>query len=277
MKKGLSGVELKRGGSAALTMKRVCSMEWLRFGSAMTLRFRVRHLEITTMIGCKVACIYCPQDKISRRYFGSDRMMKFAAYPFGSGQSRDGTQRQRDRLTIARYVPIMFPMASRWKHDRPMSRAEFAQHFPDETACARHLFQRRWPTGFVCPACGGVRGWELSGKRFTWECAGCGRQTSVTAGTVMHGSKLPLTAWFTAIHLLTSHSNGISALQLQAQLNCAAIRVRGCSCTSCAAPWSIQIVCRWLSWLKWTRARSPTGRRTPRRRAARAAAMTANC
>src|ERR1700758_730845 len=53
------------------------SMERLRFGSARTLRFRVRHLEITTMIGCKVACIYCPQDKISRRYFGSNRMMKF--------------------------------------------------------------------------------------------------------------------------------------------------------------------------------------------------------
>jgi Iron-sulfur cluster-binding domain len=52
-------------------------MERLRFGSAMALKFRVRHLEITTMIGCKVACIYCPQDKISRRYFGSDRMMKF--------------------------------------------------------------------------------------------------------------------------------------------------------------------------------------------------------
>ena len=36
-----------------------------------------RHLEITTMIGCRVACVYCPQDKISRRYFGTDRMMKF--------------------------------------------------------------------------------------------------------------------------------------------------------------------------------------------------------
>jgi MoaA/NifB/PqqE/SkfB family radical SAM enzyme len=36
-----------------------------------------RHLEITTMIGCKVACVYCPQDKISHRYFGADRMMKF--------------------------------------------------------------------------------------------------------------------------------------------------------------------------------------------------------
>ena len=70
----------------------------------------------------------------------------------------------------------------------------------------------------MCPGCGGVKGWELSRKRFTWECAGCGRQTSVTAGTVMHRSKLPLTVWFTAIHLLSSHSNGISALQLQAQL-----------------------------------------------------------
>jgi len=121
-------------------------------------------------------------------------------------------------LTVTRGGSYYVLMASRWKHDRPMSRAEFAQRFPDEAACARHLFQRRWPIGFVCPACGGVRGWELSGKRFTWECAGCGRQTSVTAGTVMHGSKLPLTAWFTAIHLLSSHSNGISALQLQAQL-----------------------------------------------------------
>ena len=99
-----------------------------------------------------------------------------------------------------------------------MSRAEFAQRFADEAACARHLFQTRWPNGFVCPGCGGVKSWELSGKRFTWECAGCGRQTSVTAGTVMHRSKLPLTVWFTVIHLLSSHSNGISALQLQAQL-----------------------------------------------------------
>jgi len=99
-----------------------------------------------------------------------------------------------------------------------MSRTEFAGLFPDDAACARHLFERRWPGGFVCPACGGVKGWELSGKKFTWECAACGRQTSVTAGTVMHRSKLPLTVWFMAVHLVTSHSNGISALQLQAQL-----------------------------------------------------------
>lgn len=110
-------------------------------------------------------------------------------------------------------------MASRWKTDRPLSRAEFARRFPDEAACARHLFDLRWPNGFVCPACGGTRGWKLSGdKRFTWECAGCGRQTSVTAGTVMHGSKLSLLQWFEAAFIMSGHSNGIGALQLQAQL-----------------------------------------------------------
>jgi transposase-like protein len=99
-----------------------------------------------------------------------------------------------------------------------MSRAAFEARFPDDAACAAHLFARRWPEGFVCPACGSAKGWELHGKRFTWECAGCGRQTSVTAGTVMHRSHLPLRTWFMAAHIVTSHSNGISALQLQAQL-----------------------------------------------------------
>jgi predicted RNA-binding Zn-ribbon protein involved in translation (DUF1610 family) len=108
-------------------------------------------------------------------------------------------------------------MASRWKHDRPLSRAPFEARFPDDAACADHLARRRWPEGFVCPACG-AKGWALKGKRFTWECAACGKQTSVTAGTIMHRSHLALKVWFTAIPIVTSHSSGISALQLQAQL-----------------------------------------------------------
>lgn len=109
-------------------------------------------------------------------------------------------------------------MSSRWKHDRPLSRAQFEARFPDDAACAGHLARRRWPNGFVCPGCGGAKGWALKTKAFTWECAACRRQTSVTAGTIMHASHLPLKVWFTAIHILTSHSNGVSALQLQAQL-----------------------------------------------------------
>jgi Transposase zinc-ribbon domain len=89
---------------------------------------------------------------------------------------------------------------------------------PDEAACVGYLFAARWPEGFVCPSCAKSKAWELHTKPWTWECAGCGRQTSVTAGTIMHHSKLPLTTWFWAAYLMATHSNGISALQLQCQL-----------------------------------------------------------
>ena len=112
----------------------------------------------------------------------------------------------------------MFRHGDPLEHDRPMSRAAFEARFPDEAACARHLAAKRWPDGFVCPACGHDRGWELKRRRASWECAACGKETSVTAGTIMHRSHLPLKTWLMAVHIVTSHSNGISALQLQAQL-----------------------------------------------------------
>ena len=109
-------------------------------------------------------------------------------------------------------------MPSRWKNDRPLSRTEFEARFPDDAACALYLAARRWPGGFVCPCCDEREGWELRRERITWQCTSCGRQTSVTAGTVIHDSHVPLRLWFMAVHIITSHSNGISALQLQAQL-----------------------------------------------------------
>jgi hypothetical protein len=102
--------------------------------------------------------------------------------------------------------------------DFPRSLIEFQRRFPDEDACAAYLANARWPEGFRCPECGHDKGWELATKAFTFECAACGKQTSVTAGTIMHGSKLPLTAWFWAAYLMATHSNGISALQLRNQL-----------------------------------------------------------
>ena len=102
--------------------------------------------------------------------------------------------------------------------DFPRSLVEFQSRFPDEAACVAYLVAARWPQGFVCPACGRNKAWQLQTKAWTWECAGCGKQTSVTAGTIMHHSKLPLTTWFWAAYLMATHSNGISALQLQRQL-----------------------------------------------------------
>ena len=99
--------------------------------------------------------------------------------------------------------------------DFPTSLVDFQRRFPDEAACAAWLCEARWPTGFRCPACDNDKAWPHGGKAFTYECAACGRQTSVTAGTIMHSSKLPLTVWFWAAYLMATHSNGISALQLQ--------------------------------------------------------------
>lgn len=89
--------------------------------------------------------------------------------------------------------------------------------FPDDSACADWLFQQRWPDGFVCPSCKHKKGWRLKTKAWTCECCECGKQTSVTAGTILHGTHLPLRIWFIAAHLAATHSNGISALQLQAK------------------------------------------------------------
>ena len=100
----------------------------------------------------------------------------------------------------------------------PDSLLAFQHMFPDDDACAAWLIEMRWPDGFVCPACGHEKGWALRRKAHTFECAGCRRQTSVTAGTILHASKLPLTVWFWAAYLMATHSNGISALQLQKQL-----------------------------------------------------------
>jgi transposase-like protein len=96
--------------------------------------------------------------------------------------------------------------------------AEFQKEFPDEARCAEFLYAQRWPDGFVCPACGKGRAVALKSRPRLFECLDCGRQTSLTAGTAMHRSKLPLTTWFWAAHMMATHSNGMSARQLEGQL-----------------------------------------------------------
>jgi len=95
---------------------------------------------------------------------------------------------------------------------------EFQQRFGSEEACREYLFASRWPDGFVCPACGSVRAGEMHRRRLLWQCKDCGQQTSATAGTVMHGTHMPLRTWFWAAYLVATHHPGISAKQLQRQL-----------------------------------------------------------
>jgi predicted RNA-binding Zn-ribbon protein involved in translation (DUF1610 family) len=100
----------------------------------------------------------------------------------------------------------------------PRSLPEFETRFPDDAACARWLAVKRWPAGFRCPTCGHDKAWELGRERLTLQCAACERQVSVTAGTVLHKSHLPLRTWFLAAWLMATHAHGISARQLGRQL-----------------------------------------------------------
>jgi transposase-like protein len=95
---------------------------------------------------------------------------------------------------------------------------EFQERFADEEACRAYLFASRWPGGFSCRRCGGDDIGVMHRRRLVWQCKGCGAQTSVTAGTVMHGTRQPLRLWFWAAYLAATHHPGISAKQLQRQL-----------------------------------------------------------
>ena len=95
----------------------------------------------------------------------------------------------------------------------PRNQREFDALVASEEACQRYLSQIRWPEGFVCPACGHRRAWAV---RCRWqECAGCGRQTSLTAGTMFQDTRSPLRSWFQAIWYVTGQKHGASALGLQ--------------------------------------------------------------
>src|SRR5260221_47228 len=105
------------------------------------------------------------------------------------------------------------PVAGR---DYPGSYAELLAWFSDDDACLDYLDWLRWSDGWRCPGCACEPGWRLaSGRR---ECAGCGRQSSVTAGTIFHRTHTPLTVWFAAAWKLTSQKHGISALGLKRAL-----------------------------------------------------------
>ena len=97
--------------------------------------------------------------------------------------------------------------------DYPTTYQQLLKWFPDNQACLDYLAKLRWPQGFVCPACGGLEFWRTGTG--LWMCRQCQRRTSVTAGTIFHRTRTPLSTWFAAIWFITSQKNGMSAQSLQ--------------------------------------------------------------
>lgn len=100
-----------------------------------------------------------------------------------------------------------------------LSIVEFMQQYGTQAQCEQALFKARWPNGFVCPSCHCHLPitFKRNGKTL-WQCRRCRHQTSVTSDTIFASTKLPLTTWFLAMHLLTQSKNNVSALELKRHL-----------------------------------------------------------
>ena len=93
-------------------------------------------------------------------------------------------------------------------------------NFNTDAKCRELLERLRWPIGVACTRCGSFGVSEME-SRNQYDCNDCRYQFSVTAGTIMHDSHLPLRKWFIAIYLMCESKKGISALQLKRTLGVA--------------------------------------------------------
>jgi len=99
----------------------------------------------------------------------------------------------------------------------PQGERDFRAMFPEETACVDYIFCTRWPEGFECPTCRWRDRTVLPSRTVT--CRHCGNRTSLTSGTVMHGTKKTLCTWLMAIWWLCVSEGGSSAKDLQRLLH----------------------------------------------------------
>jgi transposase-like protein len=101
--------------------------------------------------------------------------------------------------------------------DLPDDLPSFLARFGTDEQCRAYLVEARWPEGFRCGGCGHDRAWAHK-ARLIHECAACGKQHSLLAGTIFEQTKTGLARWFLAIFLVTSSKGGISAMELKRQM-----------------------------------------------------------
>jgi len=118
-------------------------------------------------------------------------------------------------------------------NDITLNLSMIAKHFSSEEAAYELIESIRWPNGHICPHCGSVdHAYYLTPKngyrttrtgrttyRRVWKCADCREQFSVLVGTIFEDSKIPLSKWLLAIHLLCQGKNGVSAHELHRTLD----------------------------------------------------------
>ncbi len=108
-----------------------------------------------------------------------------------------------------------------------MNLSALAKHFSDEDAARELLEEMRWgKEGAVCPHCGGSNPYKLTpkatskkpGRKGLYKCRACRKQFTVTVGTVFEDSRIALSKWLLAIHLIAASKKGMSAHQIHRML-----------------------------------------------------------
>lgn len=94
----------------------------------------------------------------------------------------------------------------------------FCDKYSDEAACIQALAGLKWPDGFTCDKCQGRKAYHLASRHRLFECAACGHQHSITAGTIFHKTRTPLRKWFVAAYLIAHDKRGVSALYVSREL-----------------------------------------------------------
>ena len=87
-----------------------------------------------------------------------------------------------------------------------------------QSKCMAYLEKNRWPKTPICPYCNSTKSSRKT-QEFRHTCHNCKRSYSVLVGTLFESTKLPITKWFLAIHLIINAKKGISSLQLARDLN----------------------------------------------------------
>ena len=106
---------------------------------------------------------------------------------------------------------------NRVQHQKGLSDDAFERLYPDEEACRMAWFTWRWPEGFKCPRCATTEYCEIRDRQLL-QCRRCRYQTSLIAGTILQGTKLPMRVWFRAMHLLAQGKKGLSNIELGRRL-----------------------------------------------------------
>lgn len=110
--------------------------------------------------------------------------------------------------------------------DADLNLTTLSHLFVDENAARRFVESKRWPNGPVCPHCECKEVYALTPKPGSkspvrpgvYKCKACRKQFTVRIGTIFEESKIPLSKWLMAIHLMTSSKKGVSSRQIEREL-----------------------------------------------------------